>query len=193
MGRAVDVSACPGLLTGSCCPTQPNAQGRETKPWPDRLVWEPSGIWIYDATHLTRARRVVFFAIVDTVGRRWIDTLVWVEETATQVQMIFEHAVESEGLLELLTGERLELAVDHPARPILLAVSDNAPHLAARPALSERRVRQYALRRPAARPGSAGRGHRTAAHNVRLRRRRTAPDRQLGRGGATHRDIMVQC
>ena len=43
----------------------------------------------------TRVRRVVF-AIVDMVSRRWIDTLVSVEESATQVQVIFEHALELE-------------------------------------------------------------------------------------------------
>jgi transposase InsO family protein len=98
------------------------------KPWPDWLVWEPNRIWIWDVTHFTRARRAVF-AIVDMVSRRWIDTLVSVEETSTQVRVIFERALESEGLLDLLTDERLDLAVDDPARPILLAVSDNGPQM----------------------------------------------------------------
>ena len=71
------------------------------------------------------------FPIVDMVSRKWIDTLVSAEETATQVQVLFEHALELEGLLELLTDERLDLAVDDPARPILLAVSDNGPPMAA--------------------------------------------------------------
>jgi transposase InsO family protein len=91
---------------------------------------DPNRIWIYDAIHFGRARRVVF-AIVDMVSRKWIDTLVSVEESATQVQVIFEHALEIEGLLDLLTDERLDLAVDDPARPILLAVSDNGPPMAA--------------------------------------------------------------
>src|SRR6476646_3355658 len=51
----------------------------EKRPWPDWLVWEPNRIWIWDATHFTRARRVCF-AIVDMVSRKWIDTLVSVEE-----------------------------------------------------------------------------------------------------------------
>jgi transposase InsO family protein len=87
-------------------------------------------LWPDPYTHFTRARRVVF-AIVDMVSRKWIDTLVSVEETATQVQVLFEHAVEAEGLLGLLTDDRLDLAVDDPARPILLAVSDNGPPMAA--------------------------------------------------------------
>jgi hypothetical protein len=65
------------------------------------------------------------------VSRKWIDTLVSVEETATQVQVLFEHALEREGLLELLTDERLDLDADDPRRPILLAVSDNGPPMTA--------------------------------------------------------------
>jgi transposase InsO family protein len=115
---------------GLVLPETPARRRTEKKPWPEWLVWEPNRIWIYDATHFTRARRVVF-AIVDMVSRKWIDTLVSVEETATQVQVIFEHALEAEGLLELLTDQRLDLTVDDPARPILLAVSDNGPPMAA--------------------------------------------------------------
>jgi putative transposase len=103
----------------------------EKRPWPDWLVWAPNRIWIWDATHFTRARRVCF-AVVDLVSRKWIDTLVSVEETATQVQVLFEHALEVEGLLELLTDERLDLDPDDPRRPILLAVSDNGPPMTAR-------------------------------------------------------------
>ena len=39
---------------------------------------------------------------------------------------------EVEGLLELLTDERLDLDTDDPRRPILLAVSDNGPPMTAR-------------------------------------------------------------
>ena len=77
-------------------------------------MWVPNRIWIWDATHFTRARRVCF-AIVDMVSRKWIDTLVSVEETAAQVQVLFEHALELEGLLELLTDERLDLDPERPA------------------------------------------------------------------------------
>ncbi len=55
------------------------------------------------------------FAIIDMVSRKWTDTLVSVEESATQVKVIFEHAVEIEGLLELLTDQRLDLDVEDPA------------------------------------------------------------------------------
>jgi putative transposase len=120
------VLAAEGLVL----PDPPARAPATRKPWPEWLVWAPNRIWIYDATHFTAANRTVF-AIVDMVSRKWIDTLVSVEETATQVKVIFEHALEIEGLLELLTEQRLDLAIDNPARPILLAVSDNGPPMAA--------------------------------------------------------------
>jgi transposase InsO family protein len=94
-------------------------------------VWAPNRIWIWDATHFPRSRRVCF-AILDMVSRKWIDTLVSVEETATQVQVIFEHALEVEGLLALLTDARRGQGAEDPRRPILLAVSDNGPPMTAR-------------------------------------------------------------
>ena len=114
---------------GLACPNRsPVAVG--ARPWPDWLVWAPNRIWIWDATHFTRARRVCF-AIVDVVSRQWIDTLVSVEETATQVKVIFERSLQIEGLLDLLTDERLDLDPDDPRRPILLAVCDNGPPMTA--------------------------------------------------------------
>lgn len=108
----------------------PPPRGTAKKPWPDWLVWEPNRIWIWDITHFTRARRACF-AIVDMVFRYWIATLVSVEETATQVRVVFDAALERQGLLDLLTDERLDLPADHPDRPILLAVSDNGPQMTA--------------------------------------------------------------
>ena len=110
---------------------EPRPRARSAKtPWPDWLVWAPNRIWSWDVTHFTRSRRVCF-AIIDMVSRKWIDTLISVEETSTQVQVIFEHALEGEGLLELLTDARLDLDLDDPLRPILLAVSDNGPPMKA--------------------------------------------------------------
>ncbi len=100
-------------------------------PWPDFVSWKPNCIWIWDATHFTRARRVVL-AIMDIVSRRWIELLVSAEESSTQVQLLFSDALQSEGLLDKLTPERLDLAVDDPARPILLAWSDRGPQMTAR-------------------------------------------------------------
>lgn len=62
---------------------------------------------------------------MDLVSRKWVDILVSAEESSTQVKVLFEHALKAEALIDLVTPERLELATDDPARPILLAVSDN--------------------------------------------------------------------
>lgn len=113
---------------GLVLPSLPARPREPKRAWPDWLVWEPNRIWAWDVTHFTAARRCAF-AIVDLVSRKWIDTLVSVEETSTQVAVIFERALTTEGLVELITPERLDLAVDDPARPILLAVSDNGPQM----------------------------------------------------------------
>jgi hypothetical protein len=108
-----------GLVVPAAPPRTPTTK----TPWPDWLVWEPNRIWIWDVTHFTRAKRAAF-AIVDVVSRYWIDTLVSIEETSTQVKVVFERALADQGLTDLLTPERLDLDVDDPDRPILLAVSD---------------------------------------------------------------------
>jgi hypothetical protein len=88
-------------------------------PWPDWLVWEPNHIWIWDVTHFARAKRAVF-AIVDLVSRKWVHTLVSVEETSTQVMVVFGEALEVEGLIDELTPERLDLDPDDSATDTLL-------------------------------------------------------------------------
>ena len=118
------VLAAHGLVLPERGPREP--VGR--RPWPDWLLWAPNRIWGWDVTHFTRARRCAF-AIIDMVSRKWIDTLVSVEETSTQVKVIFERALTAEGLVDLITPERLELPGDDPRRPILLAVSDNGPQM----------------------------------------------------------------
>ena len=110
----------------------PRPPARDPTPrvaWPDWLVWEPNKIWCWDVTHFPRANRAAF-AIVDVVSRRWIDTLTSIEETSTQVAVIFERALAAEGLTELLTPERIEAFESDPAEPILLACSDNGPQTA---------------------------------------------------------------
>ena len=109
---------------GLVLPTRPPPRRRARTPWPPWLVWEPNRIWIWDVTHFARARRCVF-AIVDMVSRYWIATLASTEETSTQVRVIFDQALADQGLDELLTDSRLDLDIDDPDRPILLAVSDN--------------------------------------------------------------------
>jgi hypothetical protein len=55
-----------------------------------------------------------------------------VEETSTQVQLGFTDALAAEGLLTAITAHQdrpIDPTVDDPARPILLAVSDNGPQM----------------------------------------------------------------
>ena len=67
------------------------------------------------------------FAIVDMVSRYWTATLVSTAQTSTQMRVVFDQALGAQDLDELLTEGRLDLDIDDPDRPILLAVSDNGP------------------------------------------------------------------
>ena len=71
---------------------------RPPKPAFPEISWEKNRIWIWDATHFTRARRVAY-AIVDVVSRYWIGYLLTSEQTHTQVQLLFAQALEDQGLL----------------------------------------------------------------------------------------------
>ena len=92
---------------------------------------DPDQIWIYDTTHFTRAG-VAATVVEDLVSRKWLADVVSAEETSTQVQVVFTDALAVEGLLELVEARAdglVDPTVDDPARPILLAVSDNGPQM----------------------------------------------------------------
>ena len=99
---------------------------RPAKPPFPEISWEKNRIWIWDATHFTRAKRVAY-AIVDVVTRFWIGYLLSSEQTHTQVQLLFAQALEDQGLAELAeaTGR------DPDAAPILVAWSDNGSEMTA--------------------------------------------------------------
>ena len=121
----------------------PRREPSPRQPWPDWLEWKPNRIWGYDFTHFTRAGRVAI-AILDIVSRKWITSLVSVEETSTQIEVAFTAALEAEDLLAaaderataalraaLLSGDRdkvTSLTVDGQL-PLLLAISDNGPQM----------------------------------------------------------------
>ncbi|MDP4015278.1 MAG: integrase core domain-containing protein [Candidatus Nanopelagicales bacterium] len=113
------------------------------KPWPDWLVWKPNHIWAYDFTHFTRARRAAV-AILDMVSRKWLTTVVTAEESSSQVEVAFTHALRVEGLLEVADGwgseqlraalaagdaDVLEQLTTNGELPLLLTVSDNGPQM----------------------------------------------------------------
>ena len=101
------------------------------KPFPDWVDYRPGSIWIYDTTHFTRAG-VAATVVEDLVSRKWLAEIVSVEETSTQVQVVFTEALEREGLLELVGARQdglVDPTVDDPSRPVLLALSDNGPQM----------------------------------------------------------------
>ena len=91
-----------------------------------RVPWERNRIWIWDATHFTRAKRVAY-AIVDVVTRYWIGYLLTTEQTSTQAQLLFARALEDQGLLD---AAGLPPAADDGV-PILVAWSDNGSEMTA--------------------------------------------------------------
>jgi len=99
---------------------------RPVMPALPQIPWEKNRIWIWDATHFTRCKRVAY-AIVDVVSRYWIGYLLSSEQTHTQVQLLFARALEDQGLAELAeaTGQ------DPDAAPILVAWSDNGSEMTA--------------------------------------------------------------
>ena len=102
------------------------------KPFPEWAEYRPGSIWIYDTTHFTAAGMGALI-IEDLVSRKWLTTVVSVEETSTQVELAFTAALEAEGLLDHVETRRddgrVDLSVDDASRPILLAVSDNGPQM----------------------------------------------------------------
>ena len=102
------------------------------RPLPDWIEWKRHQIWIYDITHFPRAGRVAY-AILDIVTRKWLATHLTAEETATQVEVVFCEALDSEGLwpaVEARQAQRPRHGED-PAEPILLVMSDNGPQMRA--------------------------------------------------------------
>jgi transposase InsO family protein len=92
-----------------------------------QIPWEKNRIWIWDATHFTRSKRVAY-AIVDVVTRYWIGYLLSSEQTHTQVQLLFASALEDQGLLG---ADGLPLRDDDEEGPILVAWSDNGSEMKA--------------------------------------------------------------
>ena len=66
--------------TASSCRASRSAHDRQSPRFP-RFRWEKNRIWIWDASHFTRCKRVAY-AIVDVVTRYWIGYLLTTEQTA---------------------------------------------------------------------------------------------------------------
>ena len=99
---------------------------RPPKPAFPEISWEKNRIWIWDASHFTRCKRVAY-AIVDVVTRYWIGYLLTTEQTTTQVQLLFAWALEDQGLL----GRTDCRSKRDGEGPILVAWSDNGSEMKA--------------------------------------------------------------
>jgi putative transposase len=106
------------------------------KPFPEWADYTHNSIWIYDVTHFAGCPRHAVFAVMDLVTRKWITELVSIEETSTQVQVVFMDALEIEGLMQLVEARQDAVPSDFPfdadvdvLPPVLLAVSDNGPQM----------------------------------------------------------------
>jgi len=115
---------------------RPRRVRSERRPFPAWADYERNSIWIYDVTHFAGCPKHAVFAVMDLVTRKWITELVSIEETSTQVQVVFIDALELEGLLELVEARQDAPARDLPfpaaqdvLAPVLLAVSDNGPQM----------------------------------------------------------------
>jgi putative transposase len=108
----------------------PRAGTSVRRPFPAWATYTRNMIWIYDATHFQACRGISALAIMDLVTRKWLCTNVSAEETSTQVQVAFLAALEAEGILEAIeAGDGGVDPANNPARPVLLAVSDNGPQM----------------------------------------------------------------
>ena len=108
------------------------------RPFPAWADYRKNSIYIYDVTHFAGCPKHAVFAVMDLVTRKWITELVSIEETSTQVQVVFMDALEAEGLLELIEARQDAIVTADPTpfdadvdviAPVLLAVSDNGPQM----------------------------------------------------------------
>ena len=149
--------------------------GRSKKrPFPEWAQYTPNSIWIFDTTHFTAAGMSVLI-IEDLVSRKWITEVVSVEETSTQVELGFTHALQTEGLLEAVDARhddgRVDIGTDDQARPILLAVSDNGPQMTSgstREFMAPCAIAQH-FGRPGTPPTRPGSSRSTAPSRLRTR------------------------
>ena len=102
-------------------------RARPVMPALPQIPSERNRIWIWDATHFTRSKRVAY-AIVDVVTRNWIGYLLTNQKTSTQAQLVFAQALEDQDLLG--AGGRPP-AVENGGLPVLIAWSDNGTEMTA--------------------------------------------------------------
>jgi putative transposase len=101
-------------------------RARPVLPAMPEVRWEKNRIWIWDASHFPRCKRVAY-TIVDVVTRYWIGYLLTSEQTSTQAKLLFARALHDQHLLD---SEGLPAATED-GLPILVAWSDNGTEMTA--------------------------------------------------------------
>ena len=131
----------------------------ERKPFPEWADYRKNSLWIYDVTHFRGCPGHAVFAAMDLVTRKWICELVSIEETSTQVQVVFMDALEREELISLVGARQdmplsdpLAFANDNELPPILLAISDNGPQMTS--GSTREFMAMCAIAQPFGRPGT---------------------------------------
>ncbi len=95
-------------------------QRSERRPFPQWADYQRNSIYIYDVTHFHGCPKHAVFAVMDLVTRKWITELVSIEETSTQVQVVFLDALESEGRSSRSRPARtLRRPIPSPSMPTL--------------------------------------------------------------------------
>src|SRR4051794_4241897 len=84
-------------------------------------------------THFQAAKRCAV-AVMDVVSRKWLSTMASAEESSTQVEVVFTRALITDGKDHLLEADLLDelrsgIVSDTDELPVLLALSDNGPHM----------------------------------------------------------------
>ena len=93
---------------------RPRRVRSERKPFPEWADYKRNSIC--DCTHFASCPQHAVFAVMDLVTRKWITELVSIEETSTQVQVVFIDALEIEGLIELVEARQDAPPRRHPRR-----------------------------------------------------------------------------
>lgn len=122
------------LDEGIHLPDRPAREPRDKRPFPEWAELVPGVILIYDFTHFRASKRCAV-AVLDVVSRKWLATVVSAEESSTQVEVAFTHALIEDGKEYLLDQPLLDeltsgTVPDNDERvPVLLALSDNGPQM----------------------------------------------------------------
>ena len=162
---------------GLVLPARAQRTPAPARPLPDWIEWRRHQIWIYDITHFPRAGRVAY-AILDVVTRKWLATLVTVEETATQVEVVFTDALDTEGAVARRGGPPSPTS---PPRRRQRRGADPAGNVRQRPPDASRHhpgVPRHVLHRSLLRPARHPHGPGMDRDPVRPRQDRMAPPRE---------------